>query len=219
MREIIDISKIYTSNAETRNFKLIKARWTKEDYDFEVPKDAPGLNEEYPLRHIYKKEYEKDIDKDCVALIHKKYGTMMSNLSFEIVSCKKFLDKAYGDILNFGLGLGLVIFPLLNDPTIKSIKIIEYDKDLIELISPYIKERDIHNKVTILHGDAFTYHRDFKEKFDTIFFDIWPNLYRWTLTEMEYFHKVYTKNLKSKQSLMISWCYDEMKEYFNFYEH
>ena len=214
MREILDISKIYKSNAETKNFKLIKATWSKESHDFWTPKEPPEFDDLYPLHWIYRKESEQDIGKDYVALVHKQYGTMMSSHASEIISCKDFLDKAYGDILNFGLGLGIVIFPLLDDPTVKSIKIVELDKDLIELISPFIKERDVNNKVSIVHGDAFTYHRELKEKFDTIFFDIWPSLYLKTLIEMEFLHKAYFKNLKTNKSLMMSWCYNDMKKYF-----
>jgi hypothetical protein len=215
MREILDISKIYNSNAEIKNFKLIKATWKKEDHEYWTPKEHPAYSDLYPLHWIYREESKKDIGNDYVALVHKEYGTMMSSHASEIVSCKDFLDQSYGDILNFGLGLGIVIFPLLDDPIVNSIKIVELDKELIELISPYIKERDIHNKVSIIHGDAFTYYRELKEKFDTIFFDIWPTLYRKTIDEIEYLHKVYSENLKTKESLMLSWCYDDMKKYFN----
>jgi hypothetical protein len=94
MREILDISKIYKSNAETKNFKLIKATWSKESYDFWTPKEPPEFDDLYPLHWIYRKESEQDIGKDYVALVHKQYGTMMSSHASEIISCKDFLDKA-----------------------------------------------------------------------------------------------------------------------------
>lgn len=214
MRDFLDINTIYKHGTETDNYKLIKGIFTEYNFNYWIPNKKHIQKNEYPIRHIYYNENLKDIGKEFTYLVHKKYGQMMSNHTSEIVTCQNFLDKAYGDVLNFGLGLGIIIYPLLEDPTIKSIKIIEFDKGLIDLISPFIFERDKYKKVSIIHADAFTYHRKFNDKFDTIFFDIWPELYITILDEMEYLHKVYNKNLKTKESLMMSWCYEEMKEYF-----
>ena len=62
----------------------------------------------------------------------------MSNHEFETLTNQKFLDNAKGDILIFGLGIGLIIFPLLTDNDIKSITIVEIDDGLIDEVFPII---------------------------------------------------------------------------------
>lgn len=211
MRDIVDISKIYNSYYESENYRIEKYILTHDLYNIYSLKD----DKNYPLGLMYRDEDAQNIGKEIVSLVHKKHGCIMSSNAHEIFSCKSFIDQAYGDVLNFGLGLGIIIFPLLNDPIVKSIKIIESDEDLIKMISPLIKLRDYNNKVSIIHGDAFTFHKNLQEKFDTIFFDIWPILDINALKDMEYLHTVYAKNLKTEKSLMTSWCYDEIKKYFN----
>jgi phospholipid N-methyltransferase len=49
---------------------------------------------------------------------------------------KEKVKKANGNVLIGGLGLGLVIHNILNKQEVKSITIIEINKDLIELVKP-----------------------------------------------------------------------------------
>lgn len=102
----------------------------------------------------------------------------MSDTPMERNTNLDFLMYANGDVLIFGLGIGLIVYPLLNDESIKSITVIENDKAVIDLIYPFLKKHDALNKLIVLEGDAFTYnkHLPLVRKFDTIYFDIWVDI-------------------------------------------
>jgi hypothetical protein len=214
MREFIDISPIYPPYINTKNFIIYKKIFTQAEYD-DIPNDITRRDDVYPIVTLNKKSFEHDIGKEIVVLHQKNFGGMMSNHKTEMESCQEFLDKCYGDVLIFGLGLGIVVLPLLKDDSIKSITVIEPDQDLIDTVGFFIhRSCNCSCKLRIFKGDAFTYHRNLKEKYDTIWFDIWGLLQSSTIDEIEYFHKVYKKNLKEEKSLMLSWYYNELKEYF-----
>ena len=97
---------------------------------------------------------------------------MMSNTPMEKRTSEVFMKNAYGDILICGLGIGLVILPLLENDNIKSITVLEKYQDVIDIVLPQIKQFDVNDKLTVIHEDCFEYTT--KDKFDTIFIDIWP---------------------------------------------
>lgn len=97
---------------------------------------------------------------------------MMSNTPMEKRTSEVFMKNAYGDVLICGLGIGLVILPLLENDSIKSITVLEKYQDVIDIVLPQIKQFDVNNKLTVIHEDCFEYTT--KDKFDTIFIDIWP---------------------------------------------
>ena len=107
---------------------------------------------------------------DYIRLIVKG-ETMMSNTPMEKRTSMEFMINAYGDVLICGLGIGLVIMPLLEDEKIKSITVIEKYQDVIDCILPQIKEYDKDNKLNVIHADCFEFTTD--RKYDTIFIDIW----------------------------------------------
>lgn len=216
MREYIDINDIYPPFINTDNYIIYKKLYTQEAFDSSYNVSCPfDESMHYPISLIHKESFRKDINKIITVLHYKKENAgMMSNHLSEIETCNIFSDNARGDVLIFGLGLGIVVFPLLKDESIKSITIIEHDKSLIDVVGFFLSSQDVCCKLSIIHGDAFTHHRDLHEKYDTIWFDIWSRLERSTVDEIEYLHKVYKKNLKDENSLMLSWCYEEMKEYF-----
>lgn len=214
MREYININNIYPDYLESENYLILSKEWTRQDFD-NYYKNYDSSKNELPLGHIYKNELEKDIGKKFIYLHNKKYDcTLMSNHSTEDMTCKFFLDNAFGDVLIFGIGLGYTVFPLLKDKNIKSIKIIENDPELINLVGKYLNKFDDDKKLKIIHADAFTYYRDLNNKFDTVWFDIWGNLFKSTLDEIYYFYKVYRKNLRDENSLILSWCENEIKDFF-----
>jgi spermidine synthase len=133
---------------------------------------------------------------------------MRSNHESETKTNQKFLDVAKGDVLIFGLGIGLIVFPLLQEKDIKSITIIEIDSGLIDMISPIIKERDIHSKVEIINCDAFEYHNLINKNYDTIYFDIWAIIDEKAFSEMDQLENLYKKNLK-EDGWIDSWCSEE----------
>lgn len=95
---------------------------------------------------------------------------LMSNTPMEKRTNATFIAKANGNVLIGGLGIGLIVLPLLEKENIKSITIIEKSPEIIEMVGAQLKLPE--DKVKIIEGDVFTYEPE--QKFDTIYMDIWP---------------------------------------------
>ena len=96
---------------------------------------------------------------------------MMSNTPMEKRTSMDFMINAYGDVLICGLGIGMVILPLLENEKIKSITVLEKYQDVIGCVLPQIEKYDTEKKLKVIHQDCFDFTT--KDKFDTIFIDIW----------------------------------------------
>jgi hypothetical protein len=72
-------------------------------------------------------------DFPYVRLVKKGEGVMMSDTPMERNTNYHILDKANGDVLIFGLGIGLIILPLLRKENVKSITVVELYQDLIDV--------------------------------------------------------------------------------------
>lgn len=126
---------------------------------------------------------------------------MMSNTPMEKSTSFNFVADAEGDVLICGLGIGLVILPLLENEKVKSIIVIEKYQDVIDIILPQIKPHDKYNKLKVVCTDCFDYCT--KEKFDTIFIDIWPSINRDIYEkEMKPLKSKYKKFLKVERRKM-----------------
>ena len=131
---------------------------------------------------------------------------MMTNNEFEMSSNQKFIDNSKGDVIIFGLGIGLIVYPLLQDDDIKSITIIEIDKELIDQTSYLLLESDTKSKLSIINQNAFQYEDN--KKYDTIYFDIWPLINKEAFKEMKILSEKFSKNLKDG-GWMDSWLSEE----------
>ena len=91
----------------------------------------------------------------------------------EIETMKPFINKAKGNVLVLGLGLGYVPFMMSLKEEVKHITIIEKDPDIINLfnkmIFPSFKNQ---NKISIIKDDAINYAKS-HQKYDYIFADLW----------------------------------------------
>jgi len=145
-------------------------------------------------------------------LVLKGAGVMMSDTPMERNTNFEFLHKANGDVIVFGLGLGLIILPLLSDPNIKSIRVVELDQSLITLVSPILKQYDKENKLTIVQGDCFKYIPEKGSKFDTVYFDIWIAISDDNYEEQKKLERGFRKylNKENPNNFMDSW----MKSYY-----
>lgn len=139
---------------------------------------------------------------------------MMSDHLTEAYTNKKFIDNAKGDVLVFGLGLGFILFPLMEDPSITRIVVVEIDEHWIQTISPIIKDFDKRGVLEIRLGDAKNYYEKLSksgEKFDTIYFDIWQDVNEEAIKEISFFHSTYLQFLKDSESYIDSWLSEKTK--------
>ena len=91
----------------------------------------------------------------------------------EIETMKPYINKAKGDVLVLGLGMGYVPFMMALKSEVKSITIVEKDPDIISLFNSLIYPSFINKeKIKIVEGDAINFVIK-QNKFDYIFADLW----------------------------------------------
>lgn len=137
---------------------------------------------------------------------------MMSDTHMERKSNFDFIDNAKGDVMIAGLGIGLILHNIrnkVNSGEIKSITIYEKYQDVIDLVSPYYNDMPITYKCQ----DILEYIPPKEEKYDTLYFDIWPTIdYEKNLPEIRLLHNRWKYHKKDKNSWMNSW----MKEFMQY---
>ena len=81
--------------------------------------------------------------------------------------------KARRDVLIGGFGLGMVVLAMHDKPEVKSITVIENNKEIIDNIATALP---LNNKVKVIHGDVYEWKPQRGKKYDTIWLDIWDNI-------------------------------------------
>jgi len=197
----IDLNTIYEQRIETENWVISEKILSEEEVRWEL------------LRNFRNYWYVAGLQANFKYIIlgKKGSGVWMSDTPMERNSNRNFIQKANGDVLIFGLGLGLIVFPLLDNPEVKSIRVIEKEKEVIDLILPYIKAKDTLNKVTIVEGDCFEYKT--KEKFDVIYGDIWRTISTENYEEMKQLTRAWKNrvNRENPNAFIDHWLKDHLK--------
>lgn len=116
---------------------------------------------------------------------------MMSNTQMEQRTNMDFIIRANGKVLIAGLGIGMILEPLFVKDSVNEIIVVEKNRNVISLVTPYIK----HNKLKIVEADIFNYTPENGVKFDTIYFDIWPNITADNWPEMKTLERKFRKYL------------------------
>lgn len=114
----------------------------------------------------------------------------------EIETMKKPIEKAEGNVLVYGLGLGYYAYMISLKSNVNYITIIERDESVISLFKDYILPQfENRNKIKIIQCDAFEYaeNKAREEKYDFVFVDLWHDISDGT--EMYIKMKKYESNL------------------------
>lgn len=94
---------------------------------------------------------------------------MMSDHPCECSQNVEFIKRAYGRVLIHGLGLGIVLRPLLEKRVVECVHVIEKSGPLIERVGAHYE----HENLTIQHDDAVTWVPPAHERWDVVWTDIW----------------------------------------------
>jgi hypothetical protein len=138
---------------------------------------------------------------------------VMSNTQMEERTNLDAVLEARGDVLLGGLGIGLIVLPMLQKPTVDHVTVIERNADVIALVSPHLQRAAgwRWRKVTIIHDDIFTWTPTRRQAFDTIYFDIWSDIIcEDNLTEINALHKRF-RRWKKRGGWMSSWQVGELR--------
>jgi hypothetical protein len=101
----------------------------------------------------------------------------MSPAISEMESMRDGIAKAHGNCLTMGLGIGYLPYLWLLKDEVKSVTVVEFNQDIIDLFEKYIRPQfKIDKKIEIIHGNAFDYYNEeFLKKFDYVYVDFWES--------------------------------------------
>lgn len=126
---------------------------------------------------------------------------MMSDTRLEHDTNQTVVWKATGDVLIAGLGIGLILVPILAKACVKSVTVVELHQDVIDLVSPSFKD----TRLQIVCGDIYSWKPAKGTRFQTIYFDIWPNFCSSNLNQMKKLERRFRTYLE-KGGWMNSWA-------------
>lgn len=126
------------------------------------------------------------------ALRHRGH-IIMSDTAAEIIDLLHHAEELRGHVLISGLGLGMTLRILTQDKkfsdNIKSITVLEKERDVIRLVAPHYRELD--SRIRIIRADTFKWKPD--RKFDSAWHDIWPDMCADFLEEMDTLRQRYRR--------------------------
>lgn len=150
-----------------------------------------------------------NIDPGKYAKLTVDGDLMMSDTRDERITNYRILSDAHGHVLIAGLGLGMILHPILKKPEVRSVLVVEKYQDVIDLISPSLDPA----KLTIECGDIFTWKPTKGRKFNVIYNDIWPDITTENLPEIAKLHqreKTWVDRSDPECSLR-SWMQDSLR--------
>ena len=118
-----------------------------------------------------------DEDVYMPSLKEGKDKVWMSPAISEIDSMNDGYEAGHGNCLTLGLGIGVLPYLWLLKDEVKSVTIVEVNKDVIELFDKYIRPQfPTDKRLKIIHGDAFEYYNEeFLNQFDYVYIDFWES--------------------------------------------
>ncbi len=152
------------------------------------------------------------VPKGTYTMLHVNGKLMMSDTPAEQSSNRWITRNARGDVLIAGLGIGMILVPILTKEEVQSVTVIERSKDVIDLVMPNLAKVPGYEKLTVINEDIFNWKPSNGSKWNTIYFDIWPTITTDNLPEMRSLHRKYGRR-KTQDGVMTSWQYDYLKSY------
>jgi spermidine synthase len=83
-----------------------------------------------------------------------KSQVMMSDLYYERATCVEVVQRAHGDVLVAGLGIGMILHPILRKEAVRSVTVIEGYPDVVDLVLPTLPTSE---KLTVVLDDIYTW--------------------------------------------------------------
>lgn len=195
---------LYYKNISFKNIKSNKWSFRYESYkpyEAFVFNDLRKINDKlYPCIGYFKEEYKYP----AVLENNREWMLITPN---EIETMEKPINAATGNVLTYGLGLGYYAYMVSMKEDVKTVTIVEKDKEIIELFNKYILPQfRFKDKIRIINMDAFEY---FKKNiyYDFVFVDIWHD----PSDGIDLYLKF--KNLEKKNIKYSYWIEDTIKCY------
>lgn len=135
--------------------------------------------------------------------------TWMSTHVAERTTQAEFVAAAHGRVLVAGLGLALVLWPLLDKPEVTEVVVVDVNPAVEGLMAGYLETLPNRNRLRLVRADIRRWRC--RSSFDTIYFDIWPDISAKNLVDMLRLEKRYAKYLRPG-GWMGCWAKEECME-------
>lgn len=128
---------------------------------------------------------------------HRGWNPIMSDTPMEMRTNTAFVGRARGHVLLAGLGIGMVIPPLLENPAVTQLTIIEKSPEIIRLVNPYERFARLPNsaRLEVIEADIFTWEPPKGYKYGTVYFDVWSDISADNHPQMKQLHRRYQHRL------------------------
>lgn len=147
-----------------------------------VPPGKQGIAE---VRHVVVSERQamfaamrgERLAAGPLAQLFVEGGLMMSDGSNEKGTNWQAVREAHGDVLVVGLGIGMVLVPILRKAEVRSVTVVEKFADVVALVEPHIRRHveEAAGKLEVVVGDAFSWVPSRSaQRWQCIYLDIWP---------------------------------------------
>lgn len=149
---------------------------------------------------------EMPIDEGVYVQLFVNGSMVMSDTQMERRSNYEVVHRSKGDVLIAGLGLGMVLVPILSKDEVMSVMVIEKSQDAIDLVEPHLRKAlgAKANKLTVICADIFDWKPPRGAKWDMIYFDIWTDMCTDNLEEMAKLHRKFSRR-RNPGGWMDSW--------------
>ena len=128
--------------------------------------------------------YGRGVPKGTYTGLYRDSMLIMSDTPDEIQDHLDFIEKAKGNVLVVGLGIGMVLNALCSSSKVDKVTVVEKSRDVISLVANHYTAL-YGNKVEIINADIFNYRLQKNQFWDCAWFDIWDNLCTDNLKEMD----------------------------------
>lgn len=141
---------------------------------------------------------------------------VMSDGDDERRSNRWFCTQAQGDVLIAGLGIGMILTCVGVKKDVRRITVVESNPDVVRLVEPAIRSYlgpRYGRRLEIIESDIRTWKPDRGVRFDTIYFDIWPDICTDNLPDISRLHRRFKGRKRSANSFMESWLQERLRYY------
>ena len=172
---------------------------------FEISEDASSFSN---LRAIIQGRRDDYVPPGKYARLIVGRELMMTDTLMERRSNYEVVRQARGHVFIAGLGLGMILHPILAKPEVTRVTVCEKFGDVIRLVGPTLPHQE---KLTFVEADVLDWKPAKGTKYDVIYHDIWPTVSLDNLEEMAKLHRRFA-HFKAPGGWMDSWKKDHLTD-------
>lgn len=140
----------------------------------------------------------------------------MSDGPEEYRSNREVVQRAEGHVLVAGLGIGMILVPIVTKRGVYSVTVLEKSADVIKLVEEPLRKHlgQLDGpKLKVINADVFTWEWPAGSMWDTIYFDIWADKCTDNLAEISKLKRRYAKRCRRSNpgSWMGAWVETELR--------